>query len=200
MEIQPGAERRAGRKYAHADSDRFQLGQRRAGAHSDSGACGSGRPMKRRLLAGVFLLFALASGGAWWLQRMTTEALRDELAIERTQNRELARLQADNAQRRAAQPSPEELARLRADHAAVFGLRRELEELRAGIEARERALTRASAAPSSVSGTTESDRDAKLRVENEERKRTVEAALAAQQKRKQERAEKAAREQAPSAR
>jgi hypothetical protein len=95
--------------------------------------------MKPRLLALALLVVAFVSGGAWWLQRDLEKSLRADIARERERSRELARVRTDNNSRRAAQPAPDKLARLRADHGAVLQLRREVEQLRARIDAREQA-------------------------------------------------------------
>jgi hypothetical protein len=88
------------------------------------------------------LLFALAvvAGGAWLLQWQSGAQLRDEIALLRDENRQIAQLRAENAKLVAAQPPVAELERLQADRTAVVQLRAEIEKLKAGVDERERAL------------------------------------------------------------
>ena len=87
-------------------------------------------------LVGVFA----GVGGGLGLQRQETNVLRLEIALLRDEQRELARLQAENKRLTAAQPSAVELEALRADHAAVARLRGEIERTRDVLMTRERAL------------------------------------------------------------
>lgn len=83
---------------------------------------------------------AAVSGAALWLQRQAAADLRDEIALLRGDQRELARLRVENQRLSAAQPATGEVERLRADRAAVGRLRAEIETTRSNLEARERAL------------------------------------------------------------
>ena len=93
-----------------------------------------------RWLSALLLALALAAGATVWLQRQAAAQLRDEIAILREQNRELARLRTENQRLAAALPSAAELEALRADHAAVVRLRSELERTKDNLQVRERAL------------------------------------------------------------
>ena len=95
-----------------------------------------------RWLAALLLALAVVAGVALWLQRQAASQLRDEIALLREQNRELARLRAESQRLAAALPPAGELERLRADHAAVARLRGEIAGLRARVEQRENALKR----------------------------------------------------------
>jgi hypothetical protein len=94
-----------------------------------------------RWLSALLLALAFAAGAALWLQRQAAAQLRDEITLLRDQNRELARLRAENLRLAAALPPTAELEQLRADHAAVVRLRAELEKTKDHLQARERALT-----------------------------------------------------------
>ena len=93
-----------------------------------------------RWLSALLLALALAAGAAIWLQRQAAAQLRDEIVFLREQNRELARLRAENQRLAAALPPAAELEALRADHAAVVRLRGEIEKTKVNVQARERAL------------------------------------------------------------
>ena len=89
----------------------------------------------------VFLLaLALVASAALLLQRQSAAQLREEVALRREENRRLEQLRMENAKLMAAQVPAAELDRLHADRAAVVQLRGEIEKMKAGVEARERAL------------------------------------------------------------
>ncbi len=94
-----------------------------------------------RWLSALLLALAVVAGASWWLQRQATAQLRGELALLRDEQRELARLRAENQRLAAALPAAVELERLRADHAAVLQLRAEIDRARDALQARERVLT-----------------------------------------------------------
>ncbi|MBL9199099.1 MAG: hypothetical protein JNL39_01280 [Opitutaceae bacterium] len=102
-----------------------------------------------RWLSILFLIVALGSGAALWLQREAAAGLRDDLALLHGDRREIARLREENARLAAALPPAGTLEALRADRAAVARLRREIETTREKLETRERALAAppAAAAP-----------------------------------------------------
>lgn len=93
-----------------------------------------------RWITGLLLVVAVVAGAALWLQRQEAEALHGELTWLREERGELARLEAEHRRLTANAVPAEELARLRGDHAAVVGLRGEIEATRRGIEVRERAV------------------------------------------------------------
>ena len=94
----------------------------------------------RRWITGLLLSLTLVAGAAWWLQRQATEGLRGEIAWLREERGELARLETEHRRLEASAVKAEELARWRDEHAAVVRLRGEIETMRRGIEARERAV------------------------------------------------------------
>ncbi len=98
-----------------------------------------------RWLSALFLALALAAGGGLWLQRQSAAELRGEIALLRDDQRELARLRAENQRLVAAQVPDEELARLRADRAAIQQLRGEIERLKTATEEQAREVERATA-------------------------------------------------------
>jgi len=84
---------------------------------------------------------AIALGLAW--QRLQTRPLLVELEVLRDRQRDRARLQAQR-ERLLAAPLPEaEVRRLRDDRAAIARMRREVDGLRAKVEEKERAATKA---------------------------------------------------------
>jgi hypothetical protein len=93
-----------------------------------------------RWLSVAFFGLALLAGGAWWLQRQATEALRGELELVRQESGEIARLRSEQERLKAAQPDPAELERLRADRSALLRMRAEIESLQAKAEQKERLL------------------------------------------------------------
>jgi len=93
-----------------------------------------------RWLSAFLLALALVAGTALWLQRQSGAQLRDEIALLRDENRQLAQLRSENAKLAVAQVPAAELERLRADRAAVVQLRAEIERLKTQTEARERAV------------------------------------------------------------
>ncbi len=93
-----------------------------------------------RWLSVLLLAAALVAGAALVLQRQSAAQLRDEIALLRDENRQLAQLRAENAKLVAAQPPATELERLRGDRAAVGQLRAEIDRLKVQTEARARAL------------------------------------------------------------
>ena len=94
----------------------------------------------RNLLSLLLLALALAAGAGWWLQRASSAQVRGELALLRDEQRELAKLRAENQRLTTALPPATKLAALRADHAAVVRLRGEIEKLREHLQMQERAL------------------------------------------------------------
>jgi hypothetical protein len=96
--------------------------------------------MMHRWLFVLLFAFAVVAGAAWWLQRQSAAQLREEIALLHDESRRLAELRAENARLVAAQPPAAEIDRLRADRAAVVQFRGEIEKLKAGLDARERAL------------------------------------------------------------
>lgn len=87
----------------------------------------------------AFLLgTALLVGAGWALQWRSSVALREQVKLLQADEREAARLQAENQQLKANQPSAEELQRLRADHDALVRLQVEVAALRKSIQTRER--------------------------------------------------------------
>ncbi len=95
----------------------------------------------RRLFA-VLLALALVAGAELLLQRQSAAQLRDEIALLREENCQVAQLCAENATLVSAQAPAAEMARLRADRAAVLQWRVEIEELKAGVAERERAVAK----------------------------------------------------------
>ena len=94
-----------------------------------------------RWLTFVFLALALVAGASLWLQRQAADALRSEIGLLREENRELAKLRAENQKLVAAQLPAAELARLRADHAAVVRMQGEIEALRKSVQEKERVVS-----------------------------------------------------------
>ena len=93
-----------------------------------------------RWLSALLVALAFVAGAALWLQWQQAAQLRDEIILLREENRDMARLRAEN-QRLVAEKLPAaELERLRVDHAAVARLRTEIENVRETLQARERAL------------------------------------------------------------
>ena len=101
-----------------------------------------------RWISGGLLVLAMVAGAALWLQRQAAADLRDELALLRGDQREVARLRAENQRLAAALPPTEKMQELRADRAAVVRLRSEIEKTRDNLTTRERAL--AAPAPAST--------------------------------------------------
>ena len=86
--------------------------------------------MKRRSSLGFLVVMAVlvvVGGIGLALQRQETTLLRAELDLARSETRELGRLLEQNRQLREQQISDAELEMLRADHAALPGLRAEIE-------------------------------------------------------------------------
>lgn len=96
-----------------------------------------------RVISGGLLVLAVVAGAALWLQRQAAVDLRDELALLRGDQRETARLRAENQRLAEALPPAEKMQELRADRAAVVRLRSEIEKTRGNLATRERALTAA---------------------------------------------------------
>lgn len=96
-----------------------------------------------RWISGGLLILAVAAGAALWLQRQAAADLRDELALLRGDQRETARLRAENQRLAGALPPAEKMQELRADRAAVVRLRSEIEKTKDTLTTRERALTAA---------------------------------------------------------
>jgi hypothetical protein len=94
-----------------------------------------------RFIAVIVPLVAIAGLVLTW-QHHTTEELRGKIARQRTQSRELAKLNAANQRLVTAQPSAEELQKLLADRKAIARLRADLETMR----------RRAAAAPNTADG------------------------------------------------
>lgn len=94
----------------------------------------------KTIVIAVLLLVAVGAGTAAWLRHEDSAVLRAEVALRRDDQRELQRVQAENARLKAAAIAPDELNRLRSEHAAIGRLRAELEALRDNVEKRERAL------------------------------------------------------------
>lgn len=86
------------------------------------------------LLCGV----ALASGTGVLYQRHVAHALRAELAVLRTQQRQLADARAEHTRLLAEMPPAEEVKRLQAEQAAVARLRAEIESLKRRADERAR--------------------------------------------------------------
>ena len=86
------------------------------------------------------LALALVAGAALLLQRQAAVQLREEIALLRDEQRELAQLRAEHQRLVAAQVSEAELARLRADRTAVVQLRGEIERWKARTEEKAHAL------------------------------------------------------------
>ncbi len=99
-----------------------------------------------RWLSALLLALAVVAGVALWLQRQAAADLRDELALLRDDQREIARLRTENQRLASALPPAEKMQELRADRAAVVRLRSEIEKTRDNLTTRERAL----AAPASA--------------------------------------------------
>jgi hypothetical protein len=93
-----------------------------------------------RIWSGLLLVAAVVLAANWWLQRQAGAELRTELVLARDEQRELARLRAENIRLDAALPGAAEFQRLEADHAAVERMRNEIAALRTDIQRRERAL------------------------------------------------------------
>jgi len=81
------------------------------------------------LTLAIGALAVLAAGG-WWWQRQMTAQLREQIAWQRDEARELARLQTENRRAAAARGSTAELENLRVEHAALVRLREEIATLR----------------------------------------------------------------------
>jgi uncharacterized protein HemX len=95
-----------------------------------------------RWLSALLFALAIAAGAALLLQRQSAAQLRDEIALLREENRQLAQQRAENAKLVAAQVPAAEMDRLRADRAAVVQLRAEIEKMKAGVAERERAVAK----------------------------------------------------------
>jgi hypothetical protein len=93
-----------------------------------------------RWISAGLLAMAAVAGAALWLQRQAAADLRDEIALLRGDQREIARLRTENQRLAEALPPEEKMQELRADRAAVVRLRGEIERTRGNLEARERAL------------------------------------------------------------
>jgi hypothetical protein len=102
-----------------------------------------------RWLSVLLLTLAAVAGAALWLQRQAAADLRDELALLRGDQREVARLRAENQRLTAGLPPAEKMQELRADRAAVVRLRSEIEKTRDNLTTRERALAAPASAESS---------------------------------------------------
>lgn len=89
--------------------------------------------MAHRPNAGWLLIagFAAVGAGALAWRSLHLAHLRDEVAIQREEGRDLARLRAENQRLTAENISPSALEALRGDRAALTRLRGELEALRA---------------------------------------------------------------------
>ena len=91
--------------------------------------------MRRSLIFMGVLGLILGTGGlVVWQQRQAADGLRAELASRRDQQRERARLEAENERGRANEISAEHLAALRNDHEALQRLRAEVEAAKARTE------------------------------------------------------------------
>ena len=93
-----------------------------------------------RFLAVLLLGGAVAAGAALLMQRQTGDLLQAELGLARDEQKEIARLRAENVRIAATLPATDALATLRTDHAAVLRLRSELEKLKDNVQAREKAM------------------------------------------------------------
>ncbi len=93
-----------------------------------------------RWWSALFLALAVVAGASLWLQRQEAEGLRGEIARLCEERSEARKVREENRRLAVEQTPPEELVRLRADHEALVRLRREIEKLRAGLQAREREL------------------------------------------------------------
>jgi Tfp pilus assembly protein PilN len=93
-----------------------------------------------RFLAILLLGGAVVAGGALLMQRQTAALLQTELGLARDEQKEVAKLRAENQRLAAKLPSAESLAAMRADHAAVTRLRTEIETLKQTVHTRERTL------------------------------------------------------------
>jgi Tfp pilus assembly protein PilN len=91
-----------------------------------------------RWLSIALLALALVAGAGFALQRQSAAALQEEIALLRDEQRQLARLRADNERLRAAETPAVEVERLRADRAALVRLRTEIEEMKTRAEKRPR--------------------------------------------------------------
>ena len=100
----------------------------------------------------VLLGLALVAGAALLLQRHATEALRSELALLRDENREVARLRAEQQCLKAAEVPAAELERLCADHAALIRLRAEINRLKNRADQKARANASAPTTPARPPG------------------------------------------------
>jgi len=77
------------------------------------------------------LVLAVVAGAGFALQRQAAEALREEIALLRDEQRALARVRTEHETLKAAQIPVAEMERLRADRLAVLRLRTEIEAMQA---------------------------------------------------------------------
>lgn len=89
-----------------------------------------------RIVIAALLALAVVAGAGFALQRQAAEALRQEIALLRDEQRALARLRAENEKLKASQVPAAELERLRADRLAVLRLRTEIEGMKTRAEKR----------------------------------------------------------------
>ncbi len=84
----------------------------------------------------MLLALAVVAGAGFALQYQAAEALRQEIALLRDEQRALVRLRAENEKLKALQTPATEVERLRADRLAVLRLRTEIEAMQARAEKR----------------------------------------------------------------
>ena len=109
--------------------------------HAQNGRAG----VKFLSYVAIIALVAVAAAVLGW-QRQTAKDLRSEIARQRAQGKERARLSAEHQRLVAAQTTAEELERLLADRTAVAQLRKEIEAMQRRVEAVARAAPVRSAA------------------------------------------------------
>jgi len=103
-----------------------------------------------RFLVVIVAIGAVAAGVLGW-QHHTAEGLRRQIAQQRAQSRELARLNTENQWLVAAQPTTQELEQLFADRKAIAQLRAELDTMHRRAEA----AARVAAGQKAAGGATE---------------------------------------------
>lgn len=84
------------------------------------------------------LALAVVAGAGFALQRQSAALLQQEIIVLRDQERNQARLRADNERLRAEETPKAEVERLRADHAALLRLRTEIDQMKSRAEQRSR--------------------------------------------------------------
>lgn len=93
---------------------------------------------RHRWISLALLALAIVAGAGFALQRQAASALQQEIALLRSESRELERLRAENERLKAAQAPLAEVERLRADHTAMVRLRADIEDMKARADKRAR--------------------------------------------------------------